>query len=370
MTRRCRAAEARPTAVLRRATAVDAHGTSPGGTACRRVHGPLGRGGPQADGLGSHGAVRLESRDHLGRDRPAQQRLDVTEERRLVDADERDRLPVRARTPGPPDAVDVVLRDHRQLEVDDVGELLDVQASSRDVRRHEDGDAALLEVGQRLDALGLALVAVDRGGVDAVLDQLLRQAVRTVLGAGEDQRLVDAPEGDELAEQVALSLAVDGDHQLVDQLRGGVARRDLDEGRGREDPGGQRPDVVRERGTEQQVLAPRREEVDDPADVADEAHVQEAVCLVQDQDLDAAQVDGPLGDVVEQAARGGHHDLGTGAKPGRLGLEADAAVDGRRLDRAAGAVGAHALLDLEAELPGRDDHEDADRRARGGGGRT
>ena len=220
--------------------------------------------------------------------------------------------------------------------------------AGRDVGRHEDRDAALLEVGQRLDPLGLALVAVDRGGVDAVLDQLLRQAVRAVLGAGEDQRLVDAAEGDELAEQVALALAVHGDHELLDQLRGGVARRDLDEGRRHQDAGGQRPDVVRERGAEQQVLPLRREEVDDPADVADEAHVQEAVRLVQDEDLDARQVDGPLGDVVEQPARRGHHDLGAGAELRRLGLEADAAVDGGGLDRATGAVGADALLDLDA----------------------
>ena len=106
--------------------------------------------------------------DHLGRDRAAQEGLDVAQERRLVHAHERDRLAVGARAAGPTDAVDVVLGDHRQLVVDDVGQLLDVEAAGGDVGRHEDGDAALLEVGQRLDPLGLALVAVDRGGVDAV----------------------------------------------------------------------------------------------------------------------------------------------------------------------------------------------------------
>ena len=202
------------------------------------------------------------------------------------------------------------------------------------------------------------------------LDQLLRQAVGAVLGAGEDERLVDPPEGDELAEQVALAFAVHGDHELLDQLRGGVARRDLDEAGVDEDAAGELRGLVRERRGEQQVLPLRRQEVDDPADVADEAHVEQPVGLVQDEDLDARQVDGPLGNVVEQAARGGHDDLGPAAELGRLGLEADAAVDGGGLDRATRAVGPHALLDLDAELARRDDGEDADRRARGGWGRT
>ena len=44
------------------------------------------------------------------------------------------------------------------------------------------------------------------------------------------------------------------------------------------------------------------------------------------------------------------------------GLEADAAVDRGRADAAMGAVGADALLDLEGELAGRGQDEDADRR--------
>ena len=52
-------------------------------------------------------------------------------------------------------------------------------------------DAAGLEVGERANALRLALVAVDGGGGDAVLLQLLGQPVGAVLGAGEDERLLD-----------------------------------------------------------------------------------------------------------------------------------------------------------------------------------
>ncbi len=97
----------------------------------------------------------------------------------------------------------------------------------------------------------------------------------------------------------------------------------------------------------------RRQEREDLADVADEAHVEHPVGLVEDEDLDPRQVDRPLADVVEQPAGRGDDDLGTGAQRADLRIEADAAVDGRRADGVLGAVGPDALLDLERELAGR-----------------
>ena len=76
-------------------------------------------------------------------------------------------------------------------------------------------DAAGLEVVERADALRLALVAVDGGGVDAVLAELLGEAVGAVLGPREHEGLVDPAERDEVAQQLALAVAVDGDHDLA-----------------------------------------------------------------------------------------------------------------------------------------------------------
>ena len=67
---------------------------------------------------------------------------------------------------GPADAVDVVLRVPRQLEVDDDRQVLDVQAARRDVGRHEDPDVARLEALQRAGPLRLGAVAVDGHGVE------------------------------------------------------------------------------------------------------------------------------------------------------------------------------------------------------------
>ena len=118
-------------------------------------------------------------------------------------------------------------------------------------------------------------------------------------------------------------------------------------------PDGEAPDLGGERRREEQGLAARRHEVDDPADVADEAHVEHAIGLVEDEDLDVRQVDRALVGVVEEAARRRDDDRRAGAERANLRIEADAAVDRGRADAAVGAVRPDALLDLEGELAGR-----------------
>ena len=154
----------------------------------------------------------------------AEERLDLAEERPLVDADERDRVAGRSGPARPADPVDVVLGDHRQLVVDDVRQLLDVEAARGDLGRDEDRGAAGLEVVERPDPLALALVAVDRGRGDAVAGELLGEAVRAVLRPGEDERLLDAAGPDEVAQQLALALAVDREDELRDELGRRVPR--------------------------------------------------------------------------------------------------------------------------------------------------
>ncbi len=84
---------------------------------------------------------------------------------------------------------------------------------------------------QRAHALRLALVAVDGHCADAVKDQLLGESVGAVLGARENERLVDTARLDEVAEQLALSAPIDRNDELLHELGGGVLGRDLHERR-------------------------------------------------------------------------------------------------------------------------------------------
>ncbi len=90
---------------------------------------------------------------------------------------------------GAADPVHVILGHFRNFVIDHVRQLFDIQPACSDVGGDQRPNAAGLEVGQRLGARTLALVAVDGGGRETVGSKLFRQPVGAVLGAGEDEHL-------------------------------------------------------------------------------------------------------------------------------------------------------------------------------------
>ena len=85
----------------------------------------------------------------------------------LARADERHADAGVARASGPADAVDVCLMVGGRIEVDHVGDPVDVDSASGDVGSHERIHAAGLEVAERPVALALGAVAVDRDSDEA-----------------------------------------------------------------------------------------------------------------------------------------------------------------------------------------------------------
>src|SRR3990172_4806256 len=103
-----------------------------------------------------HGARPwLESRDEDPLDAPLDQALDRGKRFRVFGRDERDRLSGEAGAPGAADAVHVVLGRTRNVEVDDLGQALDVEAARGDVGGDEHRGLARLEILQRGEPLGL-----------------------------------------------------------------------------------------------------------------------------------------------------------------------------------------------------------------------
>src|SRR4029079_5002508 len=82
-------------------------------------------------------------------------------------ATERRRDTRRTRAARAADAVDVHLGDIWHVEVDDVRNRVDVQAAGSDVGRHQRRRTFRLERAERARADALALVAVQRGGLDS-----------------------------------------------------------------------------------------------------------------------------------------------------------------------------------------------------------
>ena len=81
--------------------------------------------------------------------------------------------------------MDEVFRDLGQIVVDDVRDVLHVNAARRQVGRHQNAKAPLLKSSQGRGALGLRAVAMDHGGGKAFAIQVLGQALGAALGAGE-----------------------------------------------------------------------------------------------------------------------------------------------------------------------------------------
>src|SRR3990167_2702397 len=143
----------------------------------------------QQDWLGTLIGVRLEARHNFLRDAALDQLFDVGQEAVFVHTHQGDGFAFGACTTGAANAVHVVFGHIGQLVVHHVGQHVDVDATGGDVCGHQHLQVAGLELAQGLCAGALALVTVDGHGRDALLFQVLDQAVGAVLHAREHQHL-------------------------------------------------------------------------------------------------------------------------------------------------------------------------------------
>ncbi len=120
------------------------------------------------------------------RDTEIESLVDELPARHVVPVDEGDRDTGASGATGTADAVDVGLLVLGALIVDDVGDVVDVDAAGGDVRRDEDVDLAAAELVECLLACDLTEVAVHRAARETALDEVVGHLLRRALGAGED----------------------------------------------------------------------------------------------------------------------------------------------------------------------------------------
>jgi len=96
--------------------------------------------------------TRFEARYDRSWKRSLEQLLDGRQQRFLVRANQRCGLAGVSGAAGAPDAMYIVFGDLRHVEVDDMRELVDIQAAGRNVRGHQHPDLAVLEFSQRAAA--------------------------------------------------------------------------------------------------------------------------------------------------------------------------------------------------------------------------
>ncbi len=255
--------------------------------------------------------------------------------------------------------MDIGFRHVGQLEIDDVADVIDVDAAGGDVGGDQRAQLAGLEGLQGAFALRLVLVAVDGGGFDAAGLKVSGDLVGGALGAREDQRAGQGGLGVHFAEQGALAHGFDEDDALFDAFGGGGFRRDRHLLRVGQQFTGQGADFLGHGRREEQVLALVRQLRGNLADRLDKAEVEHLVGFVEDEEFDAAQIDGLLFEVVHKAAGGGDQDVEAAVQ--RLVLRAvlDAAVDGGDLQAHALGIGLEAVGDLRRQFARRRQDEAA-----------
>ena len=267
----------------------------------------------------------LEPRHGLLFDTPASQTLDCSEKWPLIGADQRHCFARRTRAASAANAVHIVLRNVRQVEVHDVRQGVNINSARCDIGGHQHLQLVVLEAFQGAGPRVLALVAVDRVRLDSVALKLLRQTIRAVLGLGEHQHLLPVAALDEVREQRALAVPVHRMHDLRYEFDRAVARGDFDGYRVAHEGAGQLANLLGKCRGEQQILAGGREQCQDATDVGNKSHVEHAVGLVEHEDLHLAQVDGALLNMIEQTPGCGDDNVGAAPQLGNLGIDAHAA---------------------------------------------
>ena len=264
---------------------------------------------PLLNRLGPGIGVGLKSGNRSYRQAAFDQSFDILQQFVLVHAHQGYGFPGSAGAAGSTDTVHVVFRHAGQFVVDHMRQIDDIDAARGNVSRHQNLQVAGLEFLQRTGAGCLALVAVDRQRLDAVLHQLFRQSIGAMLGAGEHQHLKPVAVANQISEQFPLALAVHRIDRMCHVVCGGIGLGHLDQYGIIQQASRQLLDLIGEGGGEQQILPLPGQQREDLLDVADEPHVQHAVGFIEHQYLDLRQVHGLLLYMVEQAAGGGHQNV-------------------------------------------------------------
>src|SRR3989344_2496042 len=195
----------------------------------------------------------------------------------------------------------IILVSGRNVVVDNVAYVLDVDAARRDVRRHKHLYVSILKKRERSLAPALIFVAVDRFGLEAALSQVFRKLLDAVLGAAKDEYPAEFRLREEIVQNVYLVFTLQAHDVLLDRFCR-VARLDRYPHRIFQKVADQFFDVARERCGEKERLALARNEREDFAHVVNETHVEHAIRFVQNDRAEFRKVEHTAFDEIFDAS--------------------------------------------------------------------
>ena len=206
---------------------------------------------------------------------------------------------------GAADAVNISLSVQRHLEVDDVRDVGNVDTARCNIGCNENADVSGREIAERALAGSLRFVAVHGGRANAGHGETIGDAVGAALGPAEHDHALAGFISKDRVQTALLFRRPDHHHLLRDAIDDHRLRRQVDANGIGQQFIGELADFRRHRGRQQSRAALMRQQADDLADIADEAHVEHPVGFVDDECHRGAQIGVTAVDVIQQTARRG-----------------------------------------------------------------
>src|SRR5271154_5124915 len=244
----------------------------------------------------------------------------------LIDGEQSGSEALRAGSSGASHAMDEILGDLRQIVVDDLRDVVHVNAAGGEIGGHEDAGTPLLESGERRGPLRLRAPAVNQRRGETFAGQAEREAFGSALGAREDQAAALV-----LGEQPAqnIEFAIGGDFEgLHANVFGGLQHRaELDANRMTHVIVNQVRNGGFERGGEAKRLPVFWHERYDPANRGKKSHVEHAIGLVENEDAHGAEIHELAIEKILETSRSSDDEASSLAKCGQLSAFGQAADD-------------------------------------------
>ena len=209
------------------------------------------------------------------------------------------------------DAVGVGFGCVRDVKVDDVGNLGDVDAPGGDIRGHHDGGLAGSERRHGFITLTLGEVSLEGRGLETFIGELEGEVLGPMLGSGENKSLALVYAIKDDAQGFVFFGLADRADKVAYRLEG-LGSVDLDAHGIALELAGEARNFLRHGGGEKKGLAVLGQGSNDLFDGRKKSHVEHPVSLVENEDLDRVELDHALTHEVEEAARAGNDDLGHG----------------------------------------------------------
>src|SRR5215203_337477 len=255
--------------------------------------------------------------------------LNLTQPAHFARRDQGNRLAGATGPSGAANAVDISLGTLRDVIIDHVRDIGDIETARGDVGGNQHLRLPAAEAAH--DAVALRLREVTMDGLDSVATrhERLAQLIDSRLGAAEDHRRLRG-------------LGVENPGEGVDPAGAGHLIRRLSDLRyrhlfaGHRYPlrfahvaGGEMGNPRWNGGREERHLTFGRSLLQDPLDVLNESHVEHLVRLIEDEEANVIQFQRAPAHVVHDSSRRADHDLHAALQTAELSLVRLAAIDGK-----------------------------------------